>query len=459
MTVAKRILLIDDDEAFREVYRELLVDEGYVVHEARDVPSARVAFEKHQPHLVVLDLMLPPTNRPDAGAGLCDEFLARSPTCKIITISGTGDTKLSLATVRRGAYDFLTKPIEPDVLFAILDRAWVRVALEDRVASLEASLVAPSHGSRVLGSSEVFEAARRLCEKAAPTEVPVLITGATGTGKEVFARHLHAQSNRAKGPFVAINCGALNANLLESTLFGHRKGSFTGALKDSPGLFLAASGGTLFLDEIGDTEMALQVKLLRALEAHEVHALGASKPTPIDVRLVSATNQPLEQRIAEGAFREDLYWRIRGIEIELPPLASRSGDLELLAKHFLNQARLLVPGATSTTLSAEALRAMEAYAWPGNLRELRHEMQRGLVMAGARSEILIEDLSPSIQGLGSRPPSNDAATTLEAKISALENSEIILALQATKGNKSQAAERLGISRQGLLNKIARHGIG
>lgn len=455
--MAKNVLLIDDDCAFREVYTELLVDEGYLVHEARDMQTARAAFAAHNPRLVVLDLMLPPSGTPEAGATLCDEFLSASPNCKIVTISGTGDTTIALSTVRRGAYDFLTKPIEPDVLFAILDRAQARFALEDRVLSLETSLASPADGSGLLGSSRAFLAARSLCEKVAPTKVPVLITGATGTGKEVMARYLHERSSRASGPFVAINCGALNTNLLESTLFGHKKGSFTGATHDAQGLFRAANGGTLFLDEIGDTEPALQVKLLRALEAREVMSVGATEPTAIDVRLVSATHQPLAQRIAEGTFREDLYWRIRGIEVELPNLEKRSGDLELLARHFLNQARALIPGAGGAKLSSDALRAMEAYGWPGNLRELRHEMQRGMVMAGPRGEIFLEDLSPALRNAlaGGKAVVGE---TLDAKIASLERAEIIAALGATSGNKSQAAERLGVSRQGLLNKIARHGI-
>ncbi len=449
------VLLVDDDDAFREVYHELLVDEGYKVYEARDVPSAQKMFRKHSPSLVVLDLMLPPSNRPDAGAELCSEFIAESPNCKIVTISGTGDTQIALSTVRRGAYDFLTKPIEPDVLFAILRRARERLALEERVDRLEVQIAAPADGSGLLGRSAAFEVARDLCEKVAPTEVPVLITGATGTGKEVFARYCHSHSNRSTGPFIAINCGALNTNLLESSLFGHRKGAFTGATRDEKGLFLAASGGTIFLDEIGDTEPALQVKLLRVLETKEVLAVGANEPTPVDVRIVSATHQNLESLIRSGSFRDDLYWRIRGIEIELPTLAKRSGDLELLANHFLNQARAIVPGAPQTRLDSETLIAMEAYAWPGNLRELRHEMQRGLVMSGGRGEVLLSDLSPNLRNASGEDSSGE---TLEAKIADLEKSEIISALQKTTGNKSQAAQVLGISRQGLLNKIARHGI-
>ncbi|MEZ4300165.1 MAG: sigma 54-interacting transcriptional regulator [Polyangiaceae bacterium] len=299
--------------------------------------------------------------------------------------------------------------------------------------------------------------------------VPVLITGESGTGKEVPARFVHAKSARAAGPFVAVNCGALSPALLESTLFGHRKGAFTGAIRDAPGLFVEADGGTLFLDEIGDLEIALQVKLLRALEEGEVLPVGASRPVKVDVRIVSATHRPLAKMVEERAFRDDLYWRVRGIELSLPRLADRTGDLPLLAQHFLNQARALVQKEAPVRLSAEALRRLEAHGWPGNLRELRHEMQRALVMAAGRGEILEEDLSPELRsgragaaarGAGVRHPGGlgDPGATLEEKIAALEMSEIARVLGETGGNRSQAAERWGLSRQGLLNKMARHGL-
>jgi len=459
------VLLIDDDDAFREVYNELLTEEGYVVHQAHDVPTAQAAFAKHKPTFVILDLMLPPSGRPQAGAKLCDAFLASSPSCKVITISGTGDTQTALATVRAGAYDFLTKPIEPDVLFAVLTRAQVRMSLEKRVEALQTVGAAQADGGGFLGESQSFVEAKLLCKKVAPTDVPILITGATGTGKEVAARYIHECSNRSAGPFIAVNCGALHEGLLESTLFGHKKGAFTGAVQDNPGLFVAAAGGTLFLDEIGDTAPNLQVKLLRALEAQEVLALGATQATPTNVRIVSATHQPLMQRIAEGTFREDLFWRIRGIEVALPSLKNRKSDLKLLAACFLNQARALVPGAQNTQLSAEAFQAMESYSWPGNLRELRHEMQRGLVMAGAHPEVLASDLSPALCAANLSERTNlsaanvgEVTSTLESKLAQLERSEIVAALQATAGNKSKAAQRLGVSRQGLLNKITRHNI-
>ena len=457
---AETVLLVDDDAAFREVYRELLRGEGHEVVEAGAAPSAAAQFARSRARLVVLDLMLPPTGRPEDGAALCDRMLAERPGAKVIVASGAGDTALALGLVQRGAYDFLSKPIDPDVLLAVVARAAARLALEDRVAELETSLASRGDDAGLLGHSPPFLEARTLCERAAPTEVPVLITGESGTGKEVFARYLHARSRRAERPFVAINCGALNAALLESTLFGHRKGSFTGAIADAPGLFVEASGGTLFLDELGEMDPTLQVKLLRALETGDILPVGASRPVTVDVRIVSATHRPLEEMMKARTFRDDLYWRVRGIEVALPRLADRVGDLPLLAQHFLNQARALVPRSGPTSIAAGPMRRIEAYAWPGNLRELRHEMQRALVMAAGRGEILEEDLSPALRGAGApaAPRAVDEGATLEEKIAALERREIALALEATGGNRSQAATRLGLSRQGLLNKMDRHGL-
>jgi DNA-binding NtrC family response regulator len=459
--MAETLLLVDDDAAFRDVYRELLGGDGFEVVVAADAKEAVTRFEKSSARLVVLDLMLPPSGRPEEGAALCERFLAARPAAKIIVVSGAGETPLALHLVQRGAYDFLAKPVDPDVLLAVVARAAARLALEDRVAELEKSLVS-SAGDGPLGASPAFIEARTLAERAAPTDVPVLITGESGTGKEIFARYLHAKSRRKDAPFVAINCGALAPALLESTLFGHKRGAFTGAVADARGLFVEAHGGTLFLDELGDLDLALQVKLLRALETGEVLPVGASKSVTVDVRIVSATHKPLADMVAAKTFRDDLYWRVRGIEIALPRLADRVGDLPVLAQHFLNQARALVPRAAAATLSPSALRRLEAYAWPGNLRELRHEMQRALVMAAGRSEILEEDLSPALR----RPAAASAAaiasgsvgTTLEEKIASLERREIAEALAATGNNKSHAAQRLGLSRQGLLNKMDRYGL-
>lgn len=467
------VLLVDDDAAFRDVYRELLVGEGYSVVEAGTAPAAASALERSRARLVILDLMLPPSGRPEEGAELCHRMLAARPGVKIVVVSGAGETPLALRIVQEGAYDFLAKPVDPDVLLAVVERAAARLALEDRVAELETRLASrSSDDGGLLGGSAPFIEARTLCERAAPTDVPVLITGESGTGKEVFARYLHAKSRRSGGPFIAVNCGALSPALLESTLFGHKRGAFTGAVSDAPGLFVEADKGTLFLDELGDMDPSLQVKLLRALESGEVLPVGAARPLTVDVRLVSATHRPLEEMVEKRAFRDDLYWRVRGIEVALPRLADRVGDVPLLAQHFLNQAHALVPrsGRGMATLSPGALRRVEAYSWPGNLRELRHEMQRALVMAAGRGEILEEDLSPAVRGdagragargrrLAGEPNEGEGeSATLEEKIAALEKREITRALSATSGNRSQAAAKLGLSRQGLLNKMDRYGI-
>jgi len=451
------VLLIDDDAALRDGLSTLLSTSWNVVGAGRP-DAAREAFRGRAPRLVVLDLMLPPTQSPEEGARLLDEFVAAAPRTKVIVVSGTGETRLPLSLLTRGAYDFLTKPVDPDVLEAVLGRATARLLLEDRVDELE---TVQAGGDGMVGHAPAFVAARTLAERAAMADVPILLAGATGTGKEVLARHIHHKSRRAKGPFIAINCGALAPSLLESTLFGHKRGAFTGATSDAPGLFVAASGGTLFLDEIGDLALDLQVKLLRALESSEVLAVGAHQAVTVDVRVVSATHRALEAMVEAGTFRSDLYWRLRGIEVALPSLADRPEDLPLLAQHFLNLARALVPGAGAARLSPAAMRVLELHPFPGNLRELRNEMQRAMVLAGPRDTILPEDLSPSM--VRQQPPaakvSSAVGTTLEEKITALEISELRAALEATAGNKSRAAERLGLSRQGLANKLARHGIG
>ena len=454
----ERVLIVDDDPGFREVWRLLLEQDGFAVDEAGTADDGFARLGSSGARLVVLDLMLPPSGRAEAGAELCRRIVAHRPQVKVVVVSGAGEIPLALGLLRDGAYDFLAKPVDPDVLLAVMHRAAARLALEDRVHELESRLGARDQTS-VLGDSPAIVAARSLCDRLAPTDVPVLLTGESGTGKEVFARHLHARSRRAERPMIAVNCGALSAALLESTLFGHKRGAFTGAVSDAPGLFVEADGGTLFLDELGDLELGLQAKLLRALESGEVLPVGAARAIRVDVRLVCATNRALPAMIADGRFRDDLYWRVRGVEIELPRLADRPGDLAVLAQHFLNQARALVPGARATRLSPEALRALESHAWPGNLRELRHEMQRALIMAAGRGEVLLEDLSPGLVRTAPARSDDGPATTLETKLAALERSELAAAMSATGGNKAQAAQRLGLSRQGLLNKLARHGLG
>jgi DNA-binding NtrC family response regulator len=450
------LLLVDDDAAFRKVYGGLLREAGYEVSEAADRPSARAAFDARDFPLVLLDLMLPPDGSVNAGLEGLAALLSARPGTKVIVISGAGDTRHTLEAVRLGAYDFLTKPVDPDVLLVVVQRALARVALERQVEALRTSLARAGGDTALVGQSPPFLAAVTLAERVAPSDIPVLVTGENGTGKELLARTVHLKSRRHAGPFVPINCGALPESLLESALFGHVKGSFTGATKDHRGLFAEADGGTLFLDELGDMTPSLQVKVLRALETGDILPVGADLPVKVDVRLISATHQDLGRMQQEGTFREDLYWRVKGVEVRLPPLRERASDLPLLAKHFLNQCAHLCPDGRARLLSDAAAEALAAHAWPGNLRELRHEMQRATVLAGERREIQPEDLSFT----GSERPRASApgATTLAQKVEALERREIEEALKRCGGNRTHTAEALGLSRQGLLKKLERFGL-
>jgi DNA-binding NtrC family response regulator len=456
MAAAHPLLLVDDDSAFRKVYGGLLREAGYEVVEAADRPSARAAFEARAFPLVLLDLMLPPDGSVSAGLEGLGALLSARPGTKVIVVSGVGDTRHSLEAVRLGAYDFLTKPVDPDVLLVVVQRALARVTLERQVEALRTSLARAGGDTALVGQSAPFLAAVSLAERVAASDLPVLVTGENGTGKELLARTVHQKSRRHAGPFIPVNCGALPETLLESALFGHVKGSFTGATKDHRGLFAEADGGTLFLDELGDMTPSLQVKVLRALETGDILPVGADLPVHVDVRLISATHRDLGGMMREGAFREDLYWRVKGVEIRLPALRERASDLPLLARHFLNQCAHLCPDGRARLLSDAAEEALAAHAWPGNLRELRHEMQRATVLAGERREIQPEDLSFT----GSERPRASApgATTLAQKVEALERREIEEALKRCGGNRTHTAEALGLSRQGLLKKLERYGL-
>ena len=447
------LLWIEDDAALRRVYRGLIAAEGYLLSEAGHPDAARAALDKAAPDLVLLDLMLPPTQRPAEGLRLLDDILARAPHAKVVVMTGAGGTEPAVTAIQRGAFDLLRKPVDPDVLLIVLQRARARLELERALQAERSRATHARPTGSMLGTSAPFLAAVELVDRVAPTALPVLITGENGTGKELLARRVHTGSPRARGPLVAVNCGALPPTLLESTLFGHEKGAFTGADRARPGLFQEAHGGTLFLDEVGELEPATQVRLLRALESGEVLPVGATRPITVDVRVVSATNRDLDQAVAEGAFRDDLFWRLRGVEVTLPPLRDRSDDVLLLARHFLDEAAGLVGRRAARTLGEAAQEALRQHPWPGNLRELRHAMQRAAVMAGDRTEVTPTDL-----GLRAAPAAPDGET-LQAQVEALERRCIRAALAAEGGNRSRTARRLGLSRQGLLNKIDRYGLG
>ncbi len=453
---AKNILLVDDDSAFRRVYSKLLTGEGLSVELADDRPSARNAFAQGDFDVVLLDLMLPPDGSVQKGLEQLAEFLSERPDTKVIVVSGAGDTRFMVEAVKEGAFDFLTKPVDPDVLLIVVERALTRVRLERQVESLQNSLVQTRPDGTMIGQSPAFEAAVQMAERVARSELPVLVTGANGTGKELMARSIHEHSPRRKAAFVAVNCGALPENLLESTLFGHKKGAFTGASRDRKGVFAEADGGTLFLDEIGDMPLSLQVKLLRTLESGEIHPVGADRPQSVDVRIISATNRDLDELQETGEFREDFYWRIKGAEIKLPPLRERPEDIALLARHFLNKAAALATDGQARTLSDAARDALLSHEWPGNLRELRHEMQRATVLMGDRDKLVPSDLSFMSKSDAGQPL--DGESSLHDKVEALERREIRAVLTRHDGNRTRAADELGLSRQGLLNKLERYEI-
>jgi DNA-binding NtrC family response regulator len=453
------VLLVEDDAAFRKVYGGLLREAGYEVAEAGDRPAARAALEKRSFPVVILDLMLPPDGSVESGLEQLSQILAARPSTKVIVASGAGDVRHMLQAVKRGAYDFLTKPIDPDVLLIVVERALAKMTLEEQIEALKAELEHRHPEGSMIGESPSFLQSVRLAERVAPSDLPILLTGENGTGKELLARSIHERSRRHGEPFIAVNCGALPEQLAESILFGHAKGSFTGAMKDHRGLFQEADRGTIFLDEVGDMPLSLQVKVLRTLESGEILPVGADLPLRVDVRVISATNKDLVAAQKSGAFREDLYWRINGTEVRLPPLRDRPSDIALLAKHFLNQCAHLCADGRARELSPEARDALLAHRWPGNLRELRHEMQRATVMAGDRAMIQPRDLSfgasvaagASTEGAGPVRPGS-----LQEKIEALERTEITAALEKHANNKTRAAEALGLSRQGLLKKLDRY---
>lgn len=456
MSEHREILLVEDDAAFRKIYRGVLEQADYEVVEADDRPCATAVFAERAFPVVILDLMLPPDGTVEAGLTQLSEMISSRPGTKVVVVSGAGDVAHMRDAVRRGAYDFLTKPVDPDVLLIVVNRAVARYSLEQQVADLQESLDAEAPEGGMLGHSPAFVAAMRMAERVAPTDLPVLITGENGTGKELMARAVHEQSRRGAKPWLAVNCGALAESLLESTLFGHRKGAFTGAIKDRKGLFVEADGGTLFLDEIGDMPASLQVKLLRVLDQGEVLPLGVDRPIHVDVRIVSATNRNLQELLEKGAFREDLYWRVKGAEVALPALRDRPSDLPLLAAHFLNRCRPLAVDGQPRTLSDATQACLLEHDWPGNLRELRFEMQRATVLCGVRREILPEDLA----FIADRGASSRAGTpsTLPEKVEALERREIEASLARLHGNRTRAAAELGLSRQGLLKKMGRYGL-
>jgi two-component system NtrC family response regulator len=446
-----KILIVDDDEQIRKQIQWFLSDE-FNVYSAGDRLSAIEIFEKEKTPVVLLDLGLPPHPR-DAVEGLqaLDEMLALDSLAKIIIVSGNSERKNALAAVDKGAYDIFPKPVDLDELKIVLRRVCRRINLEkENIRERDI----PTGGSfgEIVGNSPPMQAVFNSIRKVSSTDVPVLITGESGTGKELIANSIHNASRRKDGPFVAINCGAIPETLLESELFGHEKGSFTGASEQRRGRVEYANGGTLFLDEIGDMAHELQVKLLRFLQEKVIDRVGGRHPIPVDTRVIAATNRNLEGHVRSGAFREDLYFRLAVMKIHLPPLREIGDDIILLAEHMVTtfSKELQMP---NKRFSKGALEAIRKYDWPGNIREMQNSVKRAIVLASGNS-IKAEDL---VLDTVSSQTNNTAS--LKGARDATEREMLAGALRRNNGNISKTARSLGISRPTLYDLIARHGLG
>jgi two-component system, NtrC family, response regulator len=444
------VLIVDDDEAIRTQMKWAL-SQDYEVHFAEDRKGAVEAFKANPPAVTLLDLGLPPhPNQCDEGLQALSDILAEDSTAKVIVISGQSEKQNAIEAVGAGAYDFLCKPVEMEELRLLLRRCIQVVELEKEYRELQQSQRSDVF-EEMLGTSSQMQAAFALIRKVAGTDAPVLLLGESGTGKEMAAAAIHRRSTRQNGPFVAINCNAIPENLLESELFGHEKGAFTGAHIQRKGLMETASGGTLFLDEIGELPPAIQVKLLRFLQEHRLQRVGGRQEIQIDTRLVAATNADLKQMIETGKFREDLYFRLAVVTIRLLPLRERGEDVVFLAREFL-QIYAEQSGRTKLVLTPDALRAITRYSWPGNVRELQNRVKRAVIMASG-SRVTAKDLE-----LQQSQDVDSSTTTLREAREHVEREMIEQALKRNSGKITSAAADLGISRPTLYELMGKLGI-
>ncbi|HXU73298.1 MAG TPA: sigma-54 dependent transcriptional regulator [Polyangia bacterium] len=444
----ERVLIVDDEANARTALAELLRDEGYVVEIAADGFKALPKLEELRPDVVVTDLKMPGLT----GLELMEKIRERDPECVVIVMTAFGAVESAVQAMRKGAADYLTKPVNVEELSLVLKREVERKRLRAEAGQLRERLSEKHRIDNIIGSSPAMQQVFDAVLQVAPSRASVLINGESGTGKELVAAAIHQHSPRAKKSFVKLHCAALAESLLESELFGHERGSFTGAVGRREGRFEQADGGTLFLDEIGEISASIQVKLLRFLQEHEFERVGGNQTVKVDVRVITATNRNLLQRVKDGLFREDLYYRLNVVSVEMPPLRARSSDIPLLAAHFLakyaRENEKAIEGFTD-----DALARLANYEWPGNVRELENAIERAVVVC-KKSRIGVEDFASAIATAEKRPdgmPQIPGATMED-----LERYAIMKTLEHTGGSTSRAAEMLGISPRTIQYRLQQY---
>jgi len=451
--IIRRILLVEDDEQYAHLIRTQLASADFEVVHAPSADTALGILETEEFDLVLSDILMPGMS----GLDMLDEFAARGVSAPVVVMSAFGSVDTAIQAIKRGAYDYVSKPFKKDELILAIRKLEEREALRRRVVGLEEKLRNEESFGELVGRSDKMREVYALIKKVSQFRTTVLVVGESGTGKELVARAIHKNSPRAEQTFVALNCGAIPEHLLESELFGHVRGAFTDAHQDRKGLFEEASGGTLFLDEVGELPLALQVKLLRTLQDGEIRRVGSPKSITVDVRVVAATAKVLHDEVAGGRFREDLYYRLNVVQIPLPPLRDRLSDIEPLVSHFIEKTNVRL-GTSLRGVDGDAMKALMAYSWPGNVRELENVIERSSVLA--ESDVLTWESLPEQVAVARRERSAADIRDLSIKKAArsLERDYIRAALLKTGGNRTRAAQLLEISHRALLYKIREYEI-
>lgn len=447
-----RVLAVDDDRALLAWLDTVLTKAGYEVKTAERADEAHKTAQSWSPAVVITDLELPDLN----GLELTRRFKENQPEVEVVVVTGHGSVARAVEAMQIGAHSFVEKPVDQNQLLAMVGLALEKRELSEENRALRRELDGQFSLDDIIGRSAPMKEIFELLKRVAPTDANVLIVGESGVGKELVANAIHAHSERADRPFVKINCASFPKDLIESELFGYKKGAFTGATTDRTGLLKAANGGSVLLDEIGEMPADLQTRLLRTLQTREFRPVGSNETQPIDFRLISATNVDIDAALSDGRLREDLYFRINTITVQVPPLRERPDDIPLLCQHFLQKYRKR-HGRRVDGLAPDAYQALLRHHWPGNIRELEHTIERGVLVAPG-DEIRLQDL-PSLGGTAQPLEARSPASGLpEVTLQELERMAIVQALQRTEGNKQEAAHRLGVYRQTLYSKIKKYGL-